>query len=193
MMQSRGVNVGASSSGGGAASSIVIGNPVTGGGADRVLYEDGSQNLAAASNFTFASNILTAPTITATTAFQIGSSPQYNIISDAGIAFRSGGTYLGVLSSVSKLILPTTGEFAFGVPASQTRDVIISRKAAGIVSFDSTTSANGQAALHLSERTAPSAPAANGVYIYTQDDGSGKTQLMALFSSGAAQQIAIQP
>lgn len=39
--------------GGGAASSIVVGNPVTGGGANRVLYEDGSQNLAANGSFLF--------------------------------------------------------------------------------------------------------------------------------------------
>lgn len=71
MIQNKGVHVGGSS-GGGAAGSIVIGNPVTGGGANRVLYEDGSQNLAAASNFTFASNVLTCPTITATTQFTTG-------------------------------------------------------------------------------------------------------------------------
>lgn len=43
------------------------------------------------------------------------------------------------------------------------------------------------------EQTAPAAPAANGVRIYAVDNGAGKTQLMALFSSGAAQQLAIQP
>ena len=45
----------------------------------------------------------------------------------------------------------------------------------------------------LTEMTAPSAGAADTVRIYAVDNGSGKTQLMALFSSGAAQQIAIQP
>jgi hypothetical protein len=45
----------------------------------------------------------------------------------------------------------------------------------------------------LSEMTAPAAPAANGVRIYAVDNGSGKTQLMALFATGAAQQIAIEP
>lgn len=45
----------------------------------------------------------------------------------------------------------------------------------------------------LSEMTAPAAPAANGCRIYAVDNGGGKTQLMALFSSGAAQQLAIQP
>ena len=48
-------------------------------------------------------------------------------------------------------------------------------------------------ALQFDEMTAPSAPSANGVFIYAEDNGSGKTRLMALFSSGAAQQIAIQP
>lgn len=56
-----------------------------------------------------------------------------------------------------------------------------------------TDSADAGGVLKLSERTAPSAPAADKVYIYSQDNGAGKTQLMALFSSGAAQQIAIQP
>lgn len=52
---------------------------------------------------------------------------------------------------------------------------------------------SGAGGFWLSEMTAPSAPAANEVYIYAQDNGAGKTQIMALFSSGAAQQIAIQP
>ena len=48
-------------------------------------------------------------------------------------------------------------------------------------------------ALKFDEMTAPAAPAANGVYIYAEDNGAGKTRLMAKFASGAAQQIAIQP
>ncbi len=43
------------------------------------------------------------------------------------------------------------------------------------------------------EQTAPSAPPANGYRLYAQDNGAGKTQLMVLFNSGAAQQLAIQP
>ena len=45
----------------------------------------------------------------------------------------------------------------------------------------------------MSEMTAPAAPAANSVRIYAEDNGSGKTRLMALFATGAAQQIAIEP
>lgn len=47
--------------------------------------------------------------------------------------------------------------------------------------------------LSMAEITAPSAPAANGVYIYAEDNGAGKTRLMARFNTGVAQQIAIQP
>jgi len=45
----------------------------------------------------------------------------------------------------------------------------------------------------LREMAAPSAPAANGCRLWAEDDGAGKTRLMALFATGAAQQIAIQP
>ena len=45
----------------------------------------------------------------------------------------------------------------------------------------------------MQEDTAPAAPAANNVRIYAEDDGAGKTRLMALFATGAAQQIAIEP
>lgn len=45
----------------------------------------------------------------------------------------------------------------------------------------------------FAEQTAPAAPAANGVRIYAEDNGAGKTRLMALFATGAAVQIAIEP
>jgi hypothetical protein len=47
--------------------------------------------------------------------------------------------------------------------------------------------------IQLTEETAPAAPASNKVRIYAQDNGAGKTQLMARFATGAAQQIALQP
>lgn len=39
----------------------------------------------------------------------------------------------------------------------------------------------------------PAAPAANGWVVYGIDDGAGKTKLMVKFSSGAAQQLSIEP
>lgn len=43
------------------------------------------------------------------------------------------------------------------------------------------------------EMTAPSAPSANRYRLFAQDNGAGKTQLMVIFASGAAQQVAIEP
>ena len=45
----------------------------------------------------------------------------------------------------------------------------------------------------LTEMTAPSAPATNSVRIYAEDNGAGKTRLMALFATGSAVQIAVEP
>lgn len=45
----------------------------------------------------------------------------------------------------------------------------------------------------FAEMTAPAAGAANTVRLFAQDNGAGKTQLMAIFASGAAQQVAIEP
>jgi len=49
------------------------------------------------------------------------------------------------------------------------------------------------AAFQMVEMTAPSAAPANSGRIFLQDNGAGKTQLMVIFASGAAQQIAIEP
>jgi hypothetical protein len=73
-----------------------------------------------------------------------------------------------------------------------TLDVIISREAAGVLGIRGTSTSVG-GAIGLIEQTAPAAPAANGVRIYAEDNGSGKTRLMALFATGVAQQIAIEP
>jgi len=44
-----------------------------------------------------------------------------------------------------------------------------------------------------SEMTAPAAPAANKFRLYSEDNGSGKTRLVVLFPTGAAQVIATEP
>jgi len=43
------------------------------------------------------------------------------------------------------------------------------------------------------EMAAPAAPAANKGRLFFQDNGAGKTQLMVIFATGAAQQVAIEP
>lgn len=47
--------------------------------------------------------------------------------------------------------------------------------------------------LELTEDTAPAAPNTNSVRIYAEDNGAGKTRIMARFATGAAVQIAIEP
>jgi hypothetical protein len=47
--------------------------------------------------------------------------------------------------------------------------------------------------IRLPETTSPAIPPADKVVLYARDNGSGKTQLVALFSSGSAQVIATQP
>jgi hypothetical protein len=41
--------------------------------------------------------------------------------------------------------------------------------------------------------TAPAAPATNSVRIYAEDNGAGKTRLMALFATGSAVQSRLNP
>ena len=82
-------------------------------------------------------------------------------------------------------------------------DLAFHRDSAGVAAID-----NGTAATYrdlklrnllnveyhqMTEMTAPSAPATNSVRIYAEDNGSGKTRLMALFATGVAQQLAIEP
>lgn len=47
--------------------------------------------------------------------------------------------------------------------------------------------------IELPEITAPGAPGSNRVRIYAVDNGSAKTQLMAIFPTGAAQELEIEP
>ncbi|QMP83918.1 MAG: hypothetical protein [Caudoviricetes sp.] len=51
----------------------------------------------------------------------------------------------------------------------------------------------GSGYYQIAESTAPAAPAVDNVRIYAEDNGSGKTRLMARFASGVAVQIAIEP
>jgi hypothetical protein len=71
-------------------------------------------------------------------------------------------------------------------------DLDFRRVAAGIARL-SQNGTNIGGSLELLEMTAPAAPSANTVRIYAEDDGSGKTRLMARFATGAAVQIAIEP
>jgi hypothetical protein len=116
--------------------------------------------------------------------------------------YMGGGAWAGVYTG--GLCVDSSGKMAFCSGAVTTaKDTAQGRVSAGLCR-DEDGSGNlrdrslrniiGQTGYtEMLEMTAPAAPAANAVRIYAEDDGAGKTRLMALFSSGAAQQIAIQP
>jgi len=118
---------------------------------------------------------------------------------NAGVAFYSAGGRMALRADgqVNLYLGNSRNVFANGIPlilssdASGTGDVSITRIAAGILGVRDASTGGG--ALSMIEQTAPAAPAANGCYIYAEDNGAGKTRLMAKFATGAAQQVAIEP
>lgn len=55
------------------------------------------------------------------------------------------------------------------------------------------TATDGKGRILMAEQSAQPAALANAVNIFAEDNGSGKTRLMARFGSGVAQQMAIEP
>jgi len=83
-----------------------------------------------------------------------------------------------------------TGQLAFTDP-TQTVGVGIDVSTDAVLKLRDRAQTGG-ATLDLLEQTAPTG-VANTARIYARDNGAGKTQLMVIFGSGAAQQIAIEP
>jgi len=133
------------------------------------------------------------------------SAPQLTFTPNSGAAFSlgmanggsmllwfNGGTVFGSLSNGIRI--RNDGQFAFGVSTdpTSTTDVSILRKIANVVGIAKGDGGSG-GALSFDEMTSPAAPATNGVYIFAEDNGAGKTRLMARFATGATQQLAIEP
>ena len=91
----------------------------------------------------------------------------------AGEGYRVGNAFQVVFSNGS--------DYARGIGVSASGGLAI------------TNGTTGGQSLQFVEMTAPAAPATNGVRIYAEDNGAGKTRIMALFATGVAQQIAIEP
>lgn len=75
--------------------------------------------------------------------------------------------------------------------ASGSQDTGLIRAGVGLLQV--TDGASGPGLVYLKETTTPAAAAADFAKIYAKDNGSGKTQLCAIFSSGAEQCFATQP
>lgn len=124
---------------------------------------------------------------------RVGAALEFKLADDSGYAAMQG-------SQFQAATFICTGNF-FGsgdVRAGATNSVywtgraVLQSSADGIIAVLNNLATSG-AAIDFLERTAPSAPAANTARLYADDSGGGKTRLMVLFPSGAAQQISIEP
>lgn len=128
---------------------------------------------------------------------QVGGTTLFSVNKAGGVAFKNSLATSGVQLSEAAAAAVNIGAsygVAWGSAANPNSvyDISLFRQAAGVLAVRGDSSTAG-GALEFVEQTAPAAPAADGVRLYAVDNGAGKTQLMALFSSGAAQQVAIQP
>jgi hypothetical protein len=141
-----------------------------------------------------------SPTDDALKVLTSGASQLFGITS-AGVLRGDTANQKLILSSGSGTFLHYDANNYVGVGSSATT---INASGGYILTYSSSgLRSNGSASLGVSgsawglkymiEVSAPSAPAANEGVMYLEDNGSGKTKLMILFATGAAQQIAIQP
>jgi hypothetical protein len=99
--------------------------------------------------------------------------------------FRGTGTKnLGVALANDQGIAWTNG-----ASSESGFDVELDRSTANVLAL--TNGSSGGAAFQLKQMTAPAGAAATA-RLYTQDNGAGKTQLMVIFPTGAAIQLAIE-
>lgn len=123
------------------------------------------------------------------------------VVRDASGGFTGFGTSednaIGVTISDNAVNLVSGGQFAWyssasNVPAGSA-DLYISRAAAGIAQLRGTGSTSPAAwEFYTYGASPPSAPSASMARLYADTSG-GKIRIMAIFPSGAAQQIAIEP
>jgi len=127
-----------------------------------------------------------------------GGTTFYGLAASAGAFLRYGttaqrldiaGTYTDASNYVLARLAATSTSVTLSAQTAGTGadDVPVVISPAGVSQVEV---GNG---VQFTEMTAPSAPASNKVILYAQDNGAGKTQLMALFASGASQQVAIEP
>jgi hypothetical protein len=114
---------------------------------------------------------------------------------------RDGSTALETTSSSSERIVVTGGvrtsdrlQVGSGGGSSSACTMWLTNGDANGAVMRLINGGGGAAGIDLAEySSAPGAPSANVARLYAIDNGSGKTQLMVRFNSGAAQQIAIEP
>lgn len=110
------------------------------------------------------------------------------------VTSNTGGTDMAIRTS--GIDVSSQGAFNWTNTTSNpltTIDLRLSRRASLVLGIHGNYNSTAGAALEFMEMTAPAAPATNSVRIFAEDNGSGKTRLMAQFATGAVQQLAIEP
>jgi hypothetical protein len=119
---------------------------------------------------------------------QIGGTSQFKV-SKGGRIDTLYGVFGGFVFSPIFRVYSNTGELTFGTSS----DVFLTRDAAGVLSLrGSSTTTPGAMSFYTYGASPPAAPAASIVRLYADTSG-GKIRLMAIFPTGVAQQIAIEP
>jgi len=143
--------------------------------------------------FRFSSNVLQIGAEAAGTgtvrAIRIGNTGSVGS-ADASVTIDPAASASGGTQSITLSVKGNTGfvfnSFSNTVVGHGSGATTVNASASGGVSVATTF-------MQLDEMTAPAAPSANRVRIYAEDNGAGKTRLMAKFATGAAVQIAIEP
>jgi len=115
---------------------------------------------------------------------------------NSGATFIAAGEIVGQFrrsnSVDGQLRLPSDNYgLAFGSTNTSSATAGLSYAADGVIK--PTNGAGGAGAMQFDEMGSAPTAEANAGRIYAEDNGSGKTRLMVVFGTGAAQQIAIEP
>jgi hypothetical protein len=153
---------------------LYIENQTAGGTLNYSIYSVGGTNYFGG-QVLISDGTLGAPSL----AFASDPDTGFNHWTSGGIVLVGNGVEIIYFRTDGIQMATNSATLGFGVST----DIILSREATHVLGLDSS--------LSLAEITAP-AGATDKVRIYARDNGAGKTQLMAIFPTGAAQQLAIE-
>lgn len=141
-------------------------------------------------------NIAVGATASAGITITGSNSPRINVTSTGSTVMNNLGVddvggYLGTVTNHQTVIRSNATArltiAADGSPSTFATPLAITGALTGVTTLTHSSYIEG------TEMAAPAAGAANTGRIFFQDNGAGKTQLMCIFASGAAQQLAIEP
>lgn len=162
---------------------LVVGTEKGGSGTNRALRLS-----SAAGDIDFSGSGLASNTTGKGIGFGVASPNAYNTITSAGgiLLWHHTNDFLGI-REVSGF---TNGAKLSFLGSGNSEKVRLRGLTAGLLDLIGPTDGAG---LSFIEMATPPSAVANKAIVYAQDNGAGKTQLMVIFPSGAAQQISIEP